>query len=297
MIADVTGLDGISINAIGFGAASSLDGALLTQLSETHNGLYMRAGDGLDLKKYFALAFGNIFATGALLDPESSLTTSENAGKPIKFKVCGEKAITVVVGWDKAGSTLAINVKTPAARPSRPTTPGVEHATGRTWAFLRIRLPRGSERNGTWTATVKRAGGSGGGRALRYFVSVIAGGGAKARGRAGQGAIAISPATSIDPTVRLAGAPRNFPQAPRVRLTVTPPDRERPATLLMQGKSCAPPVTQERRHHPGAARDDAGAGKSRRQAADRRMPSTSSICRAMATPRARARTAGCCAAR
>ena len=59
------------INAVGFGPASNLNGALLTQLSETHNGVYMRAGDGLDLKKFFALAFGNIFAAGALLDPKA----------------------------------------------------------------------------------------------------------------------------------------------------------------------------------------------------------------------------------
>ena len=181
LIADVTGLDGINISAVGFGAASSLNGALLTELSETHNGIYMRAGDGLDLKKFFALAFGNIFAAGALLDPPGRLNGRDKESKPIRFNVCGENAITIVVGWNKAEAELAITAKTPGGAAITGSSSGVGHATGRTWAFLRIKLPYGGERNGSWSVSVSRAGGGlGAAGPIDYFINVIAGGGAKA---------------------------------------------------------------------------------------------------------------------
>ena len=50
MVADVEPvLAGITVHAIGFGAESSLNGALLTALASAHGGLYMRAGGGLAL--------------------------------------------------------------------------------------------------------------------------------------------------------------------------------------------------------------------------------------------------------
>jgi len=241
LIENVAGLDGISINAIGFGAASSLNGALLAQLSETHDGLYVRAGDGLDLKKYFALAFGNIFAAGALLDPESSLPAAETTGKPIKFNVCGEQAITVVIGWDNPGNSLAINVKTPSGATITAATQGVQHATGRTWAFVRIRLPHGGERNGSWTVTVNRAGGLERPKPLRYFVNVIAGGGARLtrwprpdRYFTGDG---------VNPVLRLAGGD-GFPKNAKVRLTVKRPSASA-GTLLTRARKAQPPAAQK----------------------------------------------------
>src|SRR5262249_21682309 len=63
MVADVEAahaLDGITVHAIGFGTESSLDGALLTALTNAHGGMYMRAGGGLALEKFFSSAFGNI---------------------------------------------------------------------------------------------------------------------------------------------------------------------------------------------------------------------------------------------
>ncbi len=238
-IQEVTGLDGISINAIGFGEASSLNGALLTELSETHNGLYMRAGDGLDLKKYFALAFGNIFASGTLLDPQGRLRAGDKESKPIRFSVCGEKVITIVAGWDRDGAKLAINVKTPGGATITATTPGIEDATGRTWAFLRIRLPHGGERNGMWTVVLSREE-SGGARVLNYFVNVVAGGGARLTRWPGRDLYHTG--DLINPTVRLAGGD-GFPKDAKVRLTVMRPNASA-GTILTKAKKPQRPAAQ-----------------------------------------------------
>jgi hypothetical protein len=239
LIADVTGLVGIDINAIGFGAASGLNGALLTQLSETHNGVYMRAGDGLDLKKYFALAFGNIFASGALLDPPGRLNARDKESKPIRFNVCGETTITIVVGWDKEAAELAITVKTPGGVTITSSSSGVEHATGRTWAFLRIKLPRGGERNGAWSVVVARAGSGLGAGAIDYFVNVIAGGGAKLRRWPGRDLYFTGEA--INPVVRLAGGNN---RGAKVRLTVTRPAAS-VGTILTKARKPQPPRAQK----------------------------------------------------
>jgi hypothetical protein len=238
LIADVTGLVGIDINAIGFGAASSLNGALLTQLSETHNGVYMRAGDGLDLKKYFALAFGNIFASGALLDPQGRLAARDKESKPIRFNVCGETAITIVVGWDKEAE-LAITVKTPGGVTITSSSSGIQYATGRTWAFLRIKLPHGGERNGAWSVVVGRTGSGLGAGPIDYFVNVIAGGGAKLRRWPGRDLYFTGEA--INPVVRLAGGNN---RGAKVRLTVTRPAAS-VGTILTRAAKPRPPAAQK----------------------------------------------------
>ncbi len=179
---DVQGvLGGIDINAIGFGTEANLDGALLTELSQTHNGLYVRAGSGLDLKKYFALAFGNIFEAGMLMDPEFVLGQDVMQAKPVPFQVCGEETITVVVGWDNFDATLRIEVTTPAHVNIAAGSPGVETASEQTWTFMRIPLPYGGERDGLWSVTVFRPDGGGEfpppAPAVRYFVNIVASGG------------------------------------------------------------------------------------------------------------------------
>src|SRR4030095_16407763 len=93
MISSVTGLDPLMITAIGFGEASNLDGAKLSNLAQTHGGLYKRAGHGLKLKKFFSPAFGEIFEAGALADPMLFLPDSMRIGPKIPFHVCGEEAV------------------------------------------------------------------------------------------------------------------------------------------------------------------------------------------------------------
>jgi hypothetical protein len=180
-IATVSGLSGIDITAIGFGTESNLDGQKLTDLGQTHNGFYKRAGSGLDLRKFFALAFGEIFEAGALVDPEYRLSAREKESKPVPFHVCGEEAVTIVVGWDAPQNTLGIEVTTPSGQPVDLSRRGIEVVYGDRWMFARIPLPQRGERDGVWHVAVYRL--PGGGEFppppvdLTYFVSVIARGG------------------------------------------------------------------------------------------------------------------------
>jgi hypothetical protein len=182
MIGDVAGsIGGIDVDVVGFGTEASLDGALLAQLAETHHGLYHRAGDPLSLRKFFALAFGDIFETGILMDPEFVLPKGRPSSAPIPFSVCGEEMATVVCGWSDATADLRIVVKTPGDTAVDAATPGVTAASGTTWAFLRIPLPHAGERDGTWAIEIARPGGGGEfpppSPEVRFFVSVIATGG------------------------------------------------------------------------------------------------------------------------
>ncbi len=183
MIADVQGeLGGINVHAIGFGTESSLDGALLSSLTTSLGGLYTRAGNGLALEKFFSSAFGNIFESGVLMDPEFDLPAHQS-GNPIALNVCGEETLTAVAGWDRTDTELFLEVTSPGGAVIGITTAGIETSSGRTWTFLRVPLPFGGERNGTWSVRVIRPGGGGEfpppTPALRYFINVIADGGPK----------------------------------------------------------------------------------------------------------------------
>src|SRR5262249_15747339 len=152
MVAEINpALSGVDLSVIGFGTESSLDGVLLDRLAQLHGGVYTRAGTGLQLKKFFVLAFGNIFEAGTLSDPEYDLPASENE-KDITFRVCGEETITPVLGWDRTDASLLMQLQTPGGNIITAGTPGVESSTGRTWMFLRIRLPVAGERDGLWKA-------------------------------------------------------------------------------------------------------------------------------------------------
>lgn len=70
-----------------------------------------------------------------------------------------QQGITVVIGWDRTDASLLLEVQTPGGTTITAGSAGVVAATGRTWAFLRIPLPFGSERDGTWSVTVYRPGG------------------------------------------------------------------------------------------------------------------------------------------
>jgi hypothetical protein len=184
-IADVGGLSSMEITAIGFGTESNLDGPRLTDLAQTHGGYYKRAGSGLELRKYFALAFGDIFEAGALADPELHLPETVQDGPAVPFHVCGEEAVTVVIGWDDPQAALLLEVTTPGGQVLNLSAGGIETDSGNTWRFARIPLPQQGERDGTWSARVRRAG-----RGsefpppavpVDYFINVIARGGPSLR--------------------------------------------------------------------------------------------------------------------
>lgn len=236
MISDIGGLGGIAINAIGFGEEGTLDGPLLTQLSEDHDGLYVRAGDGLDLKKYFALAFGNIFEAGALLDPEFVIRANE-PGPKVPFDVCGEEAITIVAGWDRADATLIAEVTTPGGAVINPLSPGVESSTGLTWTFMRIPLPHGGERDGHWSVQLVRP--SGGGEfppprpLVRSFVNVVARGGPVLKRMPDRKRYFTG--DRINPLVQFAYATGGAPDNAKLTVTVRRPAQAAGAVLSAAG--------------------------------------------------------------
>ena len=177
------GLGSIRVIAIGFGAESDLDSALLSRVARSHNGLYTRANDGLDLKKFFSLAFGNIFESGALTDPELYLRAGEDETKEVPFSVCEEERITAVVGWDNPSQVLEVELRTPAGVVVTPATATVEIDRGETWHFLRVELPLNGERVGMWHWRVRRLRGgeefTTEDETVRLFVTVIPLGGPK----------------------------------------------------------------------------------------------------------------------
>lgn len=254
MIASVAGmLSGIDINVIGYGTESSLDGELLTNLANQHNGLYTRAMSPLHLKKFFALAFGNIFEAGSLIDPEYFMPRGENVSKPIPFEVCGEEHITVVVGWDREDALLLARLTSPSGVTVGDGTRGAEQTIGRTWSFLRLALPFGGERDGGWSVEVFRGGGvvvqgfHGGGIRefptsavdVNYFVNIIADGGPRLERMTPNRKFYTGDV--INPLVALKYDDGTFPPNAKVRLTVSRPD-DGVGNILTRSK-LGPPAT------------------------------------------------------
>jgi len=225
MIVDAeSSLGGTDLSVIGFGTESNLNGALLDQLAQEHNGMYTRAGDALSLKKFFALAFGNIFEAGTLSDPTYDLPPQENS-KSIPFLVCEDDTITAVLGWDRSDTSLLLQLKAPGGTIISSASPGVESAFGRTWMFLRVTLPFAGQRDGTWEAQVFRPGGGGefppAPVDVHFFVNVVVKGGARL--------VRLNPAKKyytgdkINPLVLLRNGDGTTPLNAKVKLTVTTP--------------------------------------------------------------------------
>nr|WP_161555935.1 trypsin-like peptidase domain-containing protein [Mangrovicoccus ximenensis] len=240
-IADVTGLGGTEITAIGFGTESSLDGPRLTALAQDHGGYYKRAGTGLELRKFFALAFGDIFEAGALSDPDLHLARDRREGPAIPFSVCGEETVTVVAGWDMPQARLRLVVTTPSGQVLDLSAGGIVTETGNTWTFARIPLPQGGERDGTWTARVVRSGGSQEFPpepvALDYFVTVIARGGPSLRPF--RQPRHLYTGDVLTPRVIFQYPDESVPRGGEVRLRIRRPDAGTGTALADGWRSCA----------------------------------------------------------
>jgi V8-like Glu-specific endopeptidase len=184
MIAEVEGtgeLGATKLCIIGFGSEANLDGPLLTGLAARHGGIYTRAGEGLELKKFFVLAFGNIFQTGISLDPIFVLPEGAREAKPLPMNVCGEERMTVVLSWESPAETLLLSLTTPAGNTIHSKTPGIFVSEGSTWVYFRLELPFNGERDGVWQVNVARLPGRGEFSAPlkeeRYFVTTVVDGG------------------------------------------------------------------------------------------------------------------------
>ena len=236
MINDVTGLNGTDIHAIGYGTASSLNGALLTQLAQTHNGLYMRAGDGLLLKKFFALSFGNIFEAGALNDPEFVLEGGTDQAAPHLFSVCEEGAITIVVGWESANTRLSYRIETPSGSFISWNEGGTEATAGNTWVFTKIPLPFNGNQNGTWKLHVIRVSGrelATQGPDIRYFINVLAKDGPVLKQKNKK--IKFYTGETFNPKVAIFKADGFPPHNPKIKLFVQRPANSLGSLLSREG--------------------------------------------------------------
>ncbi|MFI5103612.1 MAG: trypsin-like peptidase domain-containing protein, partial [Terriglobales bacterium] len=218
-------ISGISLTAIGYGTAANLDGALLSALASAHSGSYVRADNNLQLEKFFTQAFGNIFEVGLLTDPEFDLPENQMSGQDVPFNVCEEETITAVVGWDNPAGNLIVQMTTPLGASITSASPGAETATGNTWTFLRVPLPQAGERDGTWKVNVFRPGGVGEfpppAPKLRYFVNVVAGGGARLRRMTDK--TSYYTGDVINPLVLLQYDGGGTPDNAKVKVTVTRP--------------------------------------------------------------------------
>jgi hypothetical protein len=154
--------------------------------------------------------------------------------------VCGEEAVTVVLGWDNEHAALDLTVTTPGGTIVA-VGAGVVADAGRTWRFLRIPLSYLGERDGTWSASVFRPGGGGefpaGGPATRYFLSVIAAGGPQLR-RVPQ-PVRFYTGDAVNPLVHLGYADGGAPEDAAVTISITGPDRSA-GTYLSEARLQAP---------------------------------------------------------
>jgi hypothetical protein len=224
MIAAVEGgLGATRVNVVGFGSDADIDGPLLNQLARNHNGHFTRAIDGLSLRKFFGLAFGNIFESGALSDPDFVLGAAQTVSAPHLFDVCGEESITIVLGWDQVSTPLRAHIKTPSGKSLDERR--VQPVRGQTWVFWRIPLPHRGERDGTWEFTVDRVP-SGAeipppNNDVRYFILVVCSGGPKLVPLAARRRLYTG--DPVDPIVSLHYRNRTTPADATVNLTIDTP--------------------------------------------------------------------------
>ncbi len=148
-------LGSTKLNVIGFGSDADIDAPLLNRLAHSHGGRFTRALDGLALRKFFGLSFGNIFENGALADPDFVLAADQAESTPHPFHVCGEEHITVVLGWSPPEVALRAHIRTPTGKLVA-VNRRVREVRGQTWLFWKVPLPYEGERDGTWTLVVDR---------------------------------------------------------------------------------------------------------------------------------------------
>jgi len=225
MLEDVEGsLGNTIVNVIGLGSDADLNGPLLTRVAHAHGGHFTRATDGLALRKFFGLSFGNIFENGALTDPEAVLRADQKVSEPHGFDVCGEERITLVLTWDDEATPLRARLSTPSGKAVSERR--IRPVRGRNWAFWRVPLPYDGERDGHWQFTVERVGDGTEfpppPRDVRYQYLVICSGGPKL--------VALPPAQRLytgdplDLRVGLHYASGTFPSDAEVTVQVTRPD-------------------------------------------------------------------------
>lgn len=225
MLEEVEGsLANTIVNVIGLGSDADIDGPLLSRVAHAHGGHFTRATDGLALRKFFGLSFGNIFESGALSDPEFVLKASEKESSPHYFDVCGEERITLALTWDDVAAPLRARIHTPSGKLVSERT--IRPVRGRSWVFWRIPLPHDDERDGRWQFSVERIPTGGefppAPTDVRYQYIVICAGGPRLTSLVSKRRYYTG--DTFDPLVALHYPNRSFPTAATVVLHIERPD-------------------------------------------------------------------------
>jgi hypothetical protein len=145
--------------SVGFGEASSLNGPLLTLLSERQGGVYLQNSNapGTDLKNYFVKAFGSISGESVMIDPEGTIAAIDPATPAVTYNSCGDGSLTFSAVWDKAidPADLRLLVTSPTGDLVRGG-PRVESSSERLWSHVRVDMPFRSAASGLWRAELVR---------------------------------------------------------------------------------------------------------------------------------------------
>jgi uncharacterized repeat protein (TIGR01451 family) len=237
-IEDVEGMLGSTkLCIVGFGTEASLNGPLLTRLALDHGGDYTRASEGLELKKFYVLCFGNIFSSSSSMDPFYTIPAGATNFQPIPFRICGETMLTAVISWENADRHLFPSLETPAGAIIDSTTSGVLSSSGGTWHYLRLQLPFNGEQDGTWKILLPKFASLN--TPERFFASTVVEGGPYLRVE--QGPSRYYTGDSINPLVRLNQATGFIPRNATVTVEVTHPVESAGNILTQSG--LGPPTT------------------------------------------------------
>ncbi len=225
---------------IGYGTDANLDGSLLTRLAWDYNGSYAVARNKMELSKFFAICFGEIFADGAVVDPFHTLPAGSEMADPVTINICEEQSITVVLGWDKPHNNLSLQLISPNGKTLLPDAPNVVSDSGKTWAFMRIQLPFETERAGQWKIEVFRPQGSviefathNTNRSIKYFLNVVAQGGAKLKNLSSRKRVYTG--DDIFPKLRLQYPNNTIPANIKMELTLTRPGQSLGNLVVKEG--------------------------------------------------------------
>ncbi|MEV6386892.1 hypothetical protein [Nocardia xishanensis] len=169
------------------------------------------------------MAFGNIFESGAITNPDFLLPAARTQSDPHRFGVCGEKRITVILGWDDPAAALQARVRTPSGKVLGDKR--FQPVRGRSWLFWRIPLPYESERDGTWQCVVERVPTDGEFSPpptdVRYVFLVVCSGGPKLTPLVNRRRVYTGDV--VDPMLGLHYPDRTTPHGASVSLTIDAP--------------------------------------------------------------------------
>lgn len=146
----------LRLHAIGFGENDALNSNDLRALAEDYRGDFLRDGDGLNIKKFFAIEYGQMLETGVSIDPARIFQAGSGLLQQIPFHVIDEDSLTACIAWDRPDSELLIDLITPTGSVLSSADAVVHYEAGETWSFIRVELPVGGEKAGLWHAQIRR---------------------------------------------------------------------------------------------------------------------------------------------